>query len=156
LYVQKKKKKKKKGTGKCYTIMGVQSCMDLLEFGCIMTALLTAAGLIFMKMSINARIIAEDYAIKRAKSEQASLAAKAKYQQVGEEDIAPWVTELLGGLGISPEAIFSDEMPPELAQMMPAITAFLKSGGLQKLLGGLAQGGGAAPPADGNDNKGYI
>lgn len=131
------------------------SGMDLLEFGCIMAAIVTAGLLIFVKMSINARIIAEDFAIKRQKSEMASKAAKARYQQDQGYDVAPWVGELLGSFGVSPEALFQDEMPPELMKLMPAIQAFLKSGGLQKILGGLAQ---ASGPGTGetDSNKGYI
>jgi hypothetical protein len=130
------------------------SGMDLLEFGCIMTAIILAGVLIFVKMSTANALIMQDLAEKRRISEIKSKAAMARYQQDTEPEFAPWVGELLSSFGVSPEVLFADEMPPELVKLMPAIQAFLKSGGLQKLIGQIA---GSQQPSGGEEtSKGYI
>ena len=128
--------------------------MDFLEFGCIMTGILVTGLLVFVWMSSKNALIMQDLAEKRRISLERSKAAKARYEQVQGDDVAPWVGELLSGLGVSPDVLFQDEMPPELVKLMPAIQSFLKSGGLQKLIANLAAGSQASP--DNQDNKGYI
>jgi hypothetical protein len=113
--------------------------MDFLEFGCVMTAILVTGVLVFVKMSTANALIMQDLAEKRRISLERSKAARARYDQEQGPDYAPWVGELLSGLGVSPEVLFQEEMPPELVKLMPAIQAFLKSGGLQKLIGQLGQ-----------------
>lgn len=127
--------------------------MDFLEFGCVMTAILVAGVLIFVKMSTSNALILQDMAEKRRISLERSKAAKARYEQVQGDDVAPWVGELLSSLGVSPEVLFQDEMPPELVKLMPAIQAFLKSGGLQKLI---AQIGGGQQASQEQGSTGYI
>ena len=103
-------------------------------------------------MSIKAAIIAQDFAIKRMKSEQSARAAEARWGGGTESDIAPWVSELLGGLGISPEMLFSEEIPPEVAKFLPMVKGFVEGGGVQKILSQLSAG---VPPSD-VDTKGFI
>lgn len=128
--------------------------MDMYEFILGLALVCVAGVLIFVWMSTKTALIQQDLAEKRRISLERSKAAKARYEQVQGDDVAPWVGELLQGLGVSPDVLFQDEMPPELVRLMPAIQAFLKSGGLQKLIAGLATGAGA--PQDNQENKGYI
>jgi hypothetical protein len=116
--------------------------MDFLEFVCVMTVILVSGGLIFVWMSTKTALISQDLAEKRRISAERSKAAKARYEQDNDE-IAPWASELLSTLGVSPEVLFEDEMPAELKAFMPAIKGFIQGGGIQKILAG-AQG----PPAD--------
>jgi len=128
--------------------------MDFLEFGCLMTAILVTGLLIFVRMSTQNALIMQDLAEKRRISLERSKAAKARYEQDQGPDYAPWVGELLSSLGVSPEVLFQDEMPPELVKLMPAIQAFLKSGGLQKLI---AQVAGSQQASGGEETStGYI
>ena len=116
--------------------------MDFLEFVCVMTMILTSGVLLFVYISTKNVIKMEELAEKQRISRERSKAAKSRYEQP-EDDLAPWVGELVGALGISPEVLFEDEMPKELAAFMPALKGFIQGGGLQKLIAG-AQ----APPAD--------
>jgi hypothetical protein len=107
--------------------------MDFLEFVCVMTALVLSGGIIMIWLSTRNALIMQDLAEKRRISLERSKAARARYQQ-DEPDLAPWVNELVGALGVSPEALFADEMPPELAKLMPLAKGFLQGGGLQKIM----------------------
>ena len=129
------------------------SGMDILEFGCVMTGIIVPALLIFVWLSTRNALIMQDLAEKRRISLERSKAAKARYEQDAGPDIAPWVGELLGSLGVSPDMLFQDEMPPELVKLMPMIQSFLKSGGLQKLIAQLGNSQGAG---ESQENKGYI
>jgi hypothetical protein len=84
--------------------------MDFLEFVCVMTLILTSGLLIFVKMSTNAAIKQQELAEKLQRIQKASDNAKRRYE-VQDEDIAPWATELISALGISPESLFQDEIP---------------------------------------------
>lgn len=107
--------------------------MDFLEFICVMTALILTAIIIMIWLSTRNALIMQDLAEKRRISLERSKAAKARYQQ-NEPEIAPWAGEVLGALGLSPESLFEDEMPPELAKLLPLAKGFVQGGGLQKLL----------------------
>jgi hypothetical protein len=107
--------------------------MDFLEFICIMTALILTAIIVMIWLSTRNALIMQDLAEKRRISLERSKAAKARYER-DEPDLAPWVTELVGALGVSPEALFADEMPPELAKLLPLAKGFIQGGGLQKLM----------------------
>lgn len=128
--------------------------MDILEFILGMALIVMIGGLIFVWMSTKNALIMQDLAEKRRISLERSKAARARYEQVQGDDVAPWVGELMQSLGVSPEVLFQDEMPPELVKLMPAIQAFLKSGGLQKLIAGL--GGQAQASQEGGGSTGYI
>lgn len=130
------------------------SHMDMYEFVLGLVLIIVSALLIFVKMSTGNALIMQDLAEKRRISLERSKAAKARYEQEAGPDYAPWVAELMGNFGISPEVLFQDEMPPELAKLMPAIQAFVKSGGLQKLIAQIA--GSQQSSGGGETSTGYI
>jgi len=125
--------------------------MDLFEFVCCMTVILVSGLLLFVYISTKNAIKMQEMAEKVRLSNERSKAAKARYEQPGGE-VGPWVEELLKSIGISPEVLFTDEMPAELVRFMPMIKGFIQGGGLQKILGGA--GGGTSGP--GNDDKSAI
>lgn len=128
--------------------------MDLYEFTLGIVLIIVSGLLIFVWMSSKNALIMQDLAEKRRISLERSKAAKARYEVEQGPDYAPWVGELLGSLGVSPEVLFQDEIPPELARLMPAIQAFLKNGGLQKVIGQIA--GSQPASGEGETSKGYI
>lgn len=121
-----------------------------------MTLILVSGLLIFVKMSTTNALKMEEYAEKRRKSEQAAKAAKARYEGPQESDIAPWAAELISGLGLSPEALFSEEIPPEVAAFLPAIKGFLGSGGGEKILSALKGTQQEQPGQNPPPNMGFI
>ena len=108
--------------------------MDLLEFICVMTLIISSAVIIFVKVSTSAGIKQQELAEKQRISQERAKAARSRYEPEG-EDIAPWAAELIGALGMSPETLFKDEMPQEVKLLLPMVKGFLQNGGLQKLLG---------------------
>lgn len=75
-------------------------------------------------------------------------AARAARSHPGEREeteagVGAWLPELLENFGVDPDIIFEDEMPEELATLLPFVKSFVKSGGLDKLLKG-----GGSPPTD--------
>jgi hypothetical protein len=113
--------------------------MDMFEFICVMTCILVTGGIVFVWMSTKQALIMQDLAEKRRISLERSKAARARYEQPDSADIAPWAGELLNVIGISPEALFENEMPPEVAKLLPLAKGFLQGGGLQKITGALQQ-----------------
>jgi hypothetical protein len=108
--------------------------MDFLEFVCVMTVVLSSGLLLFVKMSTSNALKMQELAEKQRISQERSKAARSRYEPQ-EEEIAPWATELIGALGISPDSIFQDEIPPEVKMVLPMVKGFLQNGGLQKLAG---------------------
>jgi hypothetical protein len=109
--------------------------MEFLEFVCVMTGILVLGGIIFWTIRYRMMILEQEFAEKRRISAERSKAARMKYEGRNEPEIAPWVPELLQSFGISPETIFEDEIPPELAKFLPLIKGFVEqSGGMAGLL----------------------
>ena len=107
--------------------------MDIFEFVCIMTLILVSGLLIYLKIYSTNALKLQELMEKQRLGEIRRKAANARYEQPG-GDIAPWAGELIGALGISPEALFEEEMPPELKTLLPMAKGFLQGGGLQKIL----------------------
>lgn len=127
--------------------------MDIMEFGTIMTTILMAGWLVFVFIASRTKIQEMDLIEKRRVSlEKAKLYRPANAQPV-DADLAPWVAELITSLGLSPDLLFQEEIPPELIKILPAVQAFVKNGGVTKLLGQI-MGGEAS--SEGESSKGYI
>ena len=120
--------------------------MDILEFYLGVLIIVVAGSLIGYFIRIKGRIadqkLAEELRVSDEKRKYARMKAKMSQneQEVTSSDFAPWVGELLGTLGISPEILLEDQMPPELQKMMPFVKSFISSGGLQKILGSIQPG----------------
>jgi len=98
-----------------------------------MTAILVSGLLIFVWMSSRNALILQDLTEKRRISLERSKAARARYERE-EPDLGPWVAELLGAVGVSPEVLFQEEMPAEFQKLVPVVKGFIDGGGLQKLM----------------------
>jgi hypothetical protein len=109
--------------------------MEILEFVCIMTAIIVSGLLIFVWMSTKNAIKMAEFAERTRLSDLRSKAAKAKWQQ-DEPELGSWVTELAQAFGFNVESLFSDQMPPEISKLLPLAKGFIQGGGLKKLLGG--------------------
>lgn len=118
--------------------------MDILEFGCIMTAIIMVGVVLLVHISSKNAIKMQELAEKQRISRERTKAAKARWEQPA-DDLAPWAAELMNTLGVSPEVLFEDEMPPELVKFMPMVKGFIQGGGLQKLLAGAQQQGPQEP-----------
>ena len=114
--------------------------MEILEFICIMTAIIVSGLLIFVWMSTKNAIKMAEFAERTRLSDLRSKAAKAKWQQ-DEPELGGWVTELAQAAGFNVESLFSDQMPPEISKLLPLAKGFIQGGGLKKLLGGGAAAG---------------
>ena len=56
-------------------------------------------------------------------------------------DLPDWIPDLLESFGVDPAVLSEDEMPAELAALLPVARGFVSSGGLDRL------GAGASSPA---------
>lgn len=118
--------------------------MELLEFVCVMTVILTAGFLLYLRMASGNAIKMQELAQKAQLSKIRQDSAMQRYGgkgQAPEMELGAWVTELAQTAGFDVSNLFSDEIPPEIAKLIPLAKGFLEGGGLQKLLGGGAAGG---------------
>jgi len=116
--------------------------MEFLEFVCVMTVILVSGFLIYLKMASGNAIKMQELAEKQRLSEIRREAANTRYQKGGrtdQDELGAWVLELAQTAGFDPSQLFSDEMPPEVAKIIPLAKGFIEGGGLQKLLGGAGQ-----------------
>jgi hypothetical protein len=86
-------------------------------------------------------IYVKERAADRKERRQRTAAATATrtrraYGGEGEprEELGTWLVDLMDEFGVDPDMLFDDEMPEELAGIMPLARGFVKSGGLSKLL----------------------
>jgi len=116
--------------------------MELLEFVCVMTVILVSGFLIYLKMASGNALKMQEYAEKARLSEIRQRSAEARYNKPGrnQEELGAWVMELANTAGFDPAQLFSDEMPAEIAKLLPLAKGFIEGGGLQKLLAGLQPG----------------
>lgn len=114
--------------------------MDILEFGCVMTLILVSGLLVFVKISATNAIKMQEFADKARLAKIRQDSAMARYRKDDQEpELGAWVTELAQSAGFDVEKLFSDEMPPEVAKLLPIAKGFLEGGGLKKLLGGTGE-----------------
>jgi len=74
-----------------------------------------------------------------------NAAARARGDEI--VTLGPWVEKLLEDFGVDPDILWKEEMPPDLAALLPLIRGFVQSGGMARLLqGGEAPPGEGAPP----------
>lgn len=116
--------------------------MDILEFLAIMVPVLMAGFLVTRWISM------QDAANRYKAQKEARISAQNRYaaQQKGKgknRDIVQdtmvlgaWVDQLGQTFGFDPAVLFDDEMPEEVARLLPLAKGFIDSGGLQKLLSG--------------------
>lgn len=135
--------------------MGVLYAMDTLEFVCLMTVILFAGLLIWLKMASSNAIKLQEFAEKARIAEIRRKAADSRYGRSAEPEVGAWVEELAQAAGFDVAQLFQDDIPPEIAKLLPIAKGFIESGGLQKLLGGSGgqETGGSQPPGG---NQGCI
>jgi len=97
---------------------------------------------------VKERSLARKERISRTAAANRMRTVRGAAHAAGEEinNLGPWVADLLESLGADPEVLFEEEMPEELARLLPLAKGFLKSGGLEKLMkgpGGPPEGGDA-------------
>lgn len=61
-------------------------------------------------------------------------------------EVGKWVYDLAETFGWDPELLFQDEMPDDVARILPAAKGFIESGALQRLLGSGKTPGESTPP----------
>lgn len=91
---------------------------------------LTAYGLVRMYLSTKYQMF---------KSKQISARRTRQPTSAQQGEVGEWLLDILDKYGIDEDMLYSDEMPDELASVMPLVEGFVKGGGLQKILGGGAQ-----------------
>lgn len=114
--------------------------MEYLDFVIVMSALIIAGTVVFRYISM------KDAAVRYKAQKEAQISAKNRIaaQQKGKPKprdivqdtlvLGSWVNDLADTFGFDPAMLFDDEMPPEVAKLVPLAKGFLDSGGLQKLL----------------------
>ncbi|MCK9437352.1 MAG: hypothetical protein M0Q12_09110 [Synergistaceae bacterium] len=129
--------------------------MEFLDFVVIMTAIILTVILIWMRMASSNALKLQEFAEKARIAEIRRKAADTRYGKSNEPEVGAWVEELAQTAGFDVSQLFQDDMPPEIAKLLPIAKGFIESGGLQKLLGaadGPAQPG-QQPPGG---NQGCI
>jgi len=127
-----------------YTGCPDSTYMEILEFVCVMTVILVSGFLIYLKMASGNALKIQEYAEKARLSEIRQKSAMSRYERPGrnnQEELGAWVLELANTAGFDPSQLFSDEMPAEIAKLLPLAKGFIEGGGLQKLLAGIQQPG---------------
>jgi len=117
--------------------------MDILEFLCVMVAIIVTGGIVFAWIKRIDALKLQELAGKQKLSDIRQKSAMERYKAEKEEpEVGPWVSDVIGSLGFDPMVLFEEEMPAQLKAFLPMIKGFVDSGGLKKLLG---QAGPAAP-----------
>jgi len=129
--------------------------MEFLDFVLGLVLILVSGLLIWLKMASSNAIKLQEFAEKARLSEIRRKASSARYEQHGSAEVGAWVSELAQVAGFDVEQLFQDEIPPEVAKLLPLAKGFLESGGLQKLLGSTGnsspqEAGGLKAPGDSN------
>jgi len=120
--------------------------MDSFEFTLGILIILISGVLIYSWIKMRTKIaeakLAEEIKVSQEKRRIASLKYKqSRNEQESASDLGTWVPELLSSFGVSPDILFSDEMPQELKKLLPLVKGFVDSGGVQKLMAGVQQPG---------------
>ena len=114
--------------------------MELLDFVIVMSILACIVVLVNRVITLadsRSRIELQKRLQKMTPKTSANQRGQQSVSTVQEPvpaDVGAWVMDLAQMAGVDPQAIFDDEMPPELARLIPLAKGFLDSGGLQKIL----------------------
>jgi len=73
---------------------------------------------------------------RRERRRRTAPALAARHAPTASGEVGAWLPALLDQFDIDPDVLLEDEMPEELVRIMPLVKGFLKSGGLEKLIGG--------------------